>query len=39
LVLADISGYTFFLANTELEHANIAISHLLEAIVKKWGVH
>lgn len=37
LVLADISGYTFFLANTELEHANIAISHLLEAIVEKMG--
>ncbi len=37
LVLADISGYTFFLAKTELEHANIAISHLLEAIVGKMG--
>lgn len=37
LVLADISGYTFFLAETELEHANIAISHLLEAIVGKMG--
>jgi hypothetical protein len=33
LVLADISGYTFFLANTELEHADIALSHLLETIV------
>jgi hypothetical protein len=33
LVLADISGYTFFLAQTELEHADTAISHLLEAIV------
>lgn len=33
LVLADISGYTFFLAQAELEHADIAISHLLEAIV------
>lgn len=37
LVLADISGYTFFLANTELEHANVAISHLLEAIIEKIG--
>jgi len=37
LVLADISGYTFFLANTELEHANIAISYLLETIVEKMG--
>ncbi len=35
LVLADISGYTLFLAETELEHADIAISHLLEAIVGK----
>ena len=37
LVLADISGYTFFLASTELEHANIAISKLLETIVEKMG--
>ena len=35
LILADISGYTFFLAQTELEHANIALSHLLEAIIEK----
>jgi hypothetical protein len=35
LVLADISGYTFFVAGTELEHATIAISLLLEAIVGK----
>jgi hypothetical protein len=33
LVLADITGYTFFLAETELEHADIAISLRLEAIV------
>jgi hypothetical protein len=37
LVLADISGYTFFLANTELEHAHMAISYLLETIVEKMG--
>ena len=37
LVLADISGYTFFLAQTELEHADIAISLLLEAIVGKFN--
>jgi hypothetical protein len=37
LVLADISGYTPFLAKTELEHANIAISYLLEAIMGKMG--
>ena len=35
LVLADISGYTFFLANTELEHADIALAFLLESIVGK----
>ena len=37
LLLADISGYTFFLASTELEHANIAISILLEIIVEQLG--
>ncbi len=37
LVLADISGYTFFLAKTELEHAHIALSYLLEAMVGKMG--
>ncbi len=35
LVLADISGYTFFIAGTELEHANKAISLLLESIIGK----
>jgi len=37
LVLADISGYTFFLANTELEHANIALSYLLETMLTTLG--
>ena len=37
LLLADISGYTFFLAQTELEHAHKAISFLLEAIVAQLG--
>jgi hypothetical protein len=37
LVLADISGYTFFLANTELEHAQIALSYLLETMVTTLG--
>jgi hypothetical protein len=37
LVLADISGYTSFLATTELEHAHIALSYLLETIVEKMG--
>jgi len=32
LVLADISGYTSFVAQTEIEHAHIALSILLEAM-------
>jgi hypothetical protein len=35
LVLADISGYTSFVAKTEIEHADIALSSLLETIVEK----
>jgi hypothetical protein len=35
LVLADISGYTSFVAKTEIEHAHIALSILLEAIIEK----
>ena len=35
LVLADISGYTSFIAKTEIEHAETALSILLEAIVEK----
>ena len=34
LVLADISGYTSFVATTEIEHADLALSILLEAIVE-----
>lgn len=37
LVLADISGYTSFVAKTEIEHADIALSYLLEIIVEKLG--
>lgn len=37
LVLADISGYTSFVAQTEIEHAEIALSLLLETIVEKLG--
>ena len=37
LVLADISGYTSFVARTEIEHADIALSYLLETIVEKLG--
>jgi class 3 adenylate cyclase len=35
LVLADISGYTSFVAQTEIEHAEKAISILLETIIEK----
>lgn len=34
LVLADISGYTSFVAQTEIEHADTALSFLLETIVE-----
>jgi class 3 adenylate cyclase len=34
LVLADISGYTSFVAQTEIEHAGVACSYLLETIVE-----
>ena len=34
LVLADISGYTSFLAKTEIEHAEKALSILLEDIIE-----
>ena len=37
LVLADISGYTSFVAQTEIEHADIALSYLLETIVESLG--
>ena len=35
LVLADISGYTSFVAKTEIEHADLALSYLLETIVEQ----
>src|SRR5215208_5628894 len=37
LVLADISGYTSFVAQTEIEHAGLALSYLLETIVEVLG--
>jgi hypothetical protein len=37
LVLADISGYTSFIAKTEIEHAENVISPLLETIIEKLG--
>ncbi len=36
LLLADISGYTSFLAGTELEHAHEILTELLEVIVHKF---
>lgn len=35
LLLADISGYTSFVARTEIEHADVALSFLLETIIEK----
>ena len=35
LMLADISGYTSFVAKTEIEHADLALSYLLETLVEK----
>jgi len=35
LLLADISGYTSFVAQTEIEHAEMALSFLLETIIEK----
>jgi len=35
LLLADISGYTSFVAKTEIEHAEKAISILLETIIER----
>jgi hypothetical protein len=37
LVLADISGFTSFVAKTEIDHADMALSFLLETIVEKIG--
>ena len=36
LVIADISGYTSFVAKTELEHSNEILSDLLELLVNKF---
>jgi uncharacterized protein DUF2652 len=38
LVLADISGYTSYVAKTEIEHADFALSHLLETIVENLSI-
>jgi hypothetical protein len=34
LMLADISGYTSFVANTEIEPAHVVLSFLLENLVE-----
>jgi hypothetical protein len=34
LLLADISGYTSYVAQTEIEHADMALSFLLETLVE-----
>ena len=35
LVLADISGFTSFVAQTEIDHAHLALAFLLETIMEK----
>lgn len=35
LMLADISGYTSYVAQTEIEHADMALSFLLETLVEQ----
>jgi len=35
LVLADISGYSSFVAKTEIDHADVVISAMLENIIEK----
>jgi hypothetical protein len=35
LLLADISGYTSYVAQTEIEHADMALSFLLETLVEQ----
>lgn len=37
LVLADISGYTSFVAKTELEHSHEILTELLELLVEKFS--
>jgi hypothetical protein len=36
LVIADISGYTSFVAKTELEHSQEILSELLELLVSRF---
>lgn len=39
LVIADISGYTAFLADSELEHAREILSELLDHVVASLDIH
>lgn len=39
LVLADISGYTAFVADTELEHSREILNELLESLVRSIAQH
>src|SRR5262245_59204128 len=39
LVLADISGYTAFVAETELEHSREILNELLETVVGSLAEH
>ncbi len=39
LILADISGYSSFVAKSELEHAHDILSELLELILKRHHVN
>ncbi len=38
LVIADISGYTSFVAKTELEHSHEILSELLELLVERFSL-
>src|SRR5437764_8644286 len=39
LVLVDISGYTTFVAETELMHSQILVAELLDAVLQSLGAH
>ena len=39
LVLVDISGYTTYVAETELTHSQILVAELLDAVLQSLGAH
>ena len=39
LVLADISGYTSYLAGTELDHSQAILTELLELVIERFETH